>query len=141
MELQLPHPPTPEHAATLADLAVEAARATEDIQLDYSAASLEQVDALLARFHADGQGPDEVGTAVFLLACYTGEVLLRNLGGQWRTASESIAPALIAGDDHSLVVEFGNGYFDRPVARCFALLAGQRESSTYDFYTVASAAG
>lgn len=104
MELRLPHPPTPEHAPRHAALAVEAALASDGTVLDHGPESLAYVDALIARFHANGLPADDVGASVFALGRYVGEVLLRSFGGRWLTAGESIEGGSDGGDD-ALVVE------------------------------------
>ncbi|SUA02982.1 Uncharacterised protein [Mycolicibacterium fortuitum] len=79
--LRLPAPPTAEHAAELAQRAVDAAFNVDGIELDYSPSSLERVDVILEGFREPGS--DAVAETVFVFGCYIGEVLVRNAGYEW----------------------------------------------------------
>lgn len=50
VQLRLQFPPTPEHTADLAAVAVAAASAVSGIELDYAVPSLDLVDTILGRF-------------------------------------------------------------------------------------------
>ncbi|MBU8820423.1 hypothetical protein KL864_31595 [Mycolicibacterium goodii] len=79
--LRLPAPPDPEHAAELAQRAVDAARNVSGVELDYSPASLSLVDGILEEFREPGS--DAVAETIFVFGCYVGEVLVRNAGYEW----------------------------------------------------------
>lgn len=85
--LRLPAPPDPEHAAELAQRAVDAARNVSGIVLDYTPGSLLLVDEVLDGFREPGS--DAVAETIFVFGCYVGEVLVRHAGYQWvRTPPE-----------------------------------------------------
>ena len=54
-----------------------------DVALDYSAASIAHVDALLATLHQQRTDPADAGDLVVGVASYVGEVIRRTLGGAW----------------------------------------------------------
>jgi len=56
-----------------------------DIKLDYSEASLKQVDDAISKFHPEGVMSD--GTFVPYMA-YVGEVARRNIGGEWEETED-----------------------------------------------------
>lgn len=74
--LRLPAPPRAEHAAELAQWAVDAARSVSGVELDYSPGSLSLVDGILEEFREPGS--DAVAETIFVFGCYVGEVLVRN---------------------------------------------------------------
>ena len=86
-----------EQMRDLAEHAVAAARAVFLVELDYSEPSLRQVESMLACFYAYGQYrnavagqlqplvEDTVRHLAEMLGAYLGEVIRRNLGGEWAT--------------------------------------------------------
>lgn len=67
---------------------VESAREQFAINLDYSEATLAQLDEAIAKFHPDGRAPDDM-----LLSCgaYVGETIRRSLGGIWIQDERGVA--------------------------------------------------
>ena len=62
---------TPENAHESAELAVQTARESLGVVLDYSPRSLVALDALLERLHAEGQKSHENDGMVCCLGCYS----------------------------------------------------------------------
>lgn len=89
MKLELRYPATPENALDHAQLAVEVAWEEFEIDLDYSAASLEPVDLLIESLREEGLTGEDAAETLFVLGCYVGEVLGRALGGRWAATSQS----------------------------------------------------
>jgi hypothetical protein len=83
VKLELKFPATPETAADHAELAVRLASEEHDVELDFSAKSLESLDALVDTLREDGLTGEEAAEALFVLGCYLGEVLVRGLQGRW----------------------------------------------------------
>lgn len=79
--LVLPATPTPANAAALANVAAQAAQAVAGIELDFSPASLQQLDDILAKFR--GPGSDAMAETIFVFGCYIGEVMVRHAGYVW----------------------------------------------------------
>lgn len=79
--LRLPAPPTAEHAAQLAQRAVDAERNISGVELDYSPASLVRVDEVLDSFREPGS--DAVAETIFVFGCYVGEVFVRHADYEW----------------------------------------------------------
>jgi hypothetical protein len=89
MKLELRYPATPENALDHAQLAVEASWEEFEIDLDYSPASLEQIDLQIESFREEGMTGEDVAEALFVLGCYLGEVMVRGLRGRWAATSRS----------------------------------------------------
>ncbi|CPS22170.1 Uncharacterised protein [Mycobacteroides abscessus] len=90
--LRLPEPPTTEHAADLAQRAVDAAYNVSGVELDYTPASLNLVDDILRGFREPGS--DAVAETIFVFGCYVGEVLIRNAGYEWINTPTELGPVL-----------------------------------------------
>jgi hypothetical protein len=138
MLLRLQFPPTPENAANLAELAVKAAQNVDGIDLDYTPASLESVDQILAKLHAEGLTENQVGETVFSFGCYVGEVLLRQHSGKWAMPRPSLLARLGLGGSNMMVVELPDGSTWNPIGKAFKLLANGLEDSVAYFYSVAT---
>jgi len=138
MKMRLQHPPTPEFAATHAKLAVDAARDIDHVALDYSPASLTEVDRILGKFHAEGLTSEQMGATVFSFGCYVGEVLVRNNAGRWVMPGQSVLSKLGFGDSTMMVVELPNGDVWNPIMKAFKLLANGESDSVAYFYRVAT---
>lgn len=137
MHLRLQFPPTPENAAKLAELAVQAARNVDGIELDYSPKSLASVDRILGNFHAEGLSENQIGETVFSFGCYVGEVLVRNHSGRWAMPDSSFLGKL-GGGANMMCVELPNGSTWNPIGKAFKLLANGLQDSVVYFYTVAT---
>lgn len=90
--LRLPAPPEPEHAAELAQRVVGAASNISGVVLDYSPASLREVDGILGGFGEPGS--DAVAETIFTFGCYIGEVLVRHGGYRWVRTPAQLAATL-----------------------------------------------
>jgi hypothetical protein len=134
--LRLPLAPEPGNAPALAQRIVEVALSVDGVKLDYSPQSLQKVDEIVLRFRKDGQTFEHVGETVFLLGCYVGEVLIRNVGGSWQLP-----------DDHARKIGFEmmgvrttKGGFWNPIGKTIRLLEkGEEESVQYFFQVVRDA--
>lgn len=96
MRLQLRYPATAENARDHARLAVKVAWEEFGFRLDYSPASLEEVDGEIESLREEGLTGEEAAEALFVFGCYMGEVMVRILGGRWvstsRSALEGVCP-------------------------------------------------
>lgn len=138
LRLRLKHPPTPEHAAKLAQISVDTARHVDNVHLDYTPASLAEVDKILGRFHAEGLRAGEIGETVFSFGCYAGEVMARNLGGVWKMPSDCGVHEPLKLGFSFMVSQLPNGAICNPIGKAFKLLEqGEGESLAY-FYQVFS---
>lgn len=109
MRLRLQHPLTPDYASRHAQIAVDAARDVEGVELDYSPESLIKVDRIVAGFHDAGVRSSQVGATVFSFGCYVGEVLVRHQGGRWVLPKASLLSKLGLGGANMMLVELPNG--------------------------------
>ena len=138
MNLRLQFAPTPENAAAHAQLAVDAARNVDHVELDYSPQSLSEVDRILGKFHAEKLRADQIGETVFSFGCYVGEVLVRHLGGTWKIPEQSFLSRLGFGSSNMMVVQMPNGIVWNPIGKAFKLLEDGKEDSVSYFYDVAA---
>jgi len=137
MNLRLQFAPTPENAAALAQLAVDAARNVDRLELDYSPQSLAEVDRILGKFHVERLRADQIGETVFSFGCYVGEVLVRHLGGSWTMPEQGFLSRLVFGNSNMMVVQMPNGIVWNPIGKAFKLLENGKEESVSYFYDVA----
>lgn len=89
MRITLRYPASPENAADHARIAVALARDDYDAELDLTPASLEVVDALVDSLREEGRDGEAAAEALFVLGCYVGEVMVRQLGGAWVATGRS----------------------------------------------------
>lgn len=89
MKLRLQYPAMPVNARDHAELALKVAREQFDTDLDYSPESLEWLDSEVDSLREDGLDAEEAAEALFVLGCYLGEVMVRNLGGSWAPTPRS----------------------------------------------------
>ena len=89
MRIALRYPASPENAADHARIAVALAHDEYDAELDLTPASLELVDALIDSLREEGRDGEEAAEALFVLGCYLGEVMVRQLGGAWVATGRS----------------------------------------------------
>ncbi len=83
MKLELRYPASAEGAHDHARLAVELFREEFELELDWSPASIEDVDGRIETLRDDGLAASEVAETLFVMGCYLGEVMVRALGGRW----------------------------------------------------------
>jgi hypothetical protein len=139
LALRLKLPPNPEYAAQHAQIAADAARDVDDVHLDYSVASISEVDKIIARFHAEGMRADQVGETVFSFGCYVGEVMVRHLRGTWKMLAETDLPNELTENSNLMVIEFPNGTVCNPIGKAFKLLEfGELESLAYFYHVFAA---
>lgn len=134
--MRLQHPPTPENAAALAQLAVDAAWNVDSIELDYSPRSLTEVDGIIGKFHSERLTADQIGSTIFSFGCYIGEVLVRHQGGVWKMPAQSIWSKLGFGNTNMMIVETPNGTVWNPIGKAFKLLENGKADSVSYFYEV-----
>jgi hypothetical protein len=87
--LKLPAPPHAEHAAELA-AAFQSVQSDETGALDYSPASLTNVDRMLDEIGRQA-GSDAVAEFIYCAGCYLGEVLVRHHGYRWLDLPDDVA--------------------------------------------------
>ena len=83
MKLALRFPASAANAKDHARLAVRVAREEFDLSLDFSPASLADVDAQIESLRNDGLTGEDAAEALFVYGCYLGQVMVLHLGGQW----------------------------------------------------------
>jgi hypothetical protein len=89
VKLELRFPATVEKAEAHARLAVKLLAEERDMVADFGPASIEDVDAEIDEFVGRGLTSEEAAEALFVLGCYVGQVMVRNLGGRWVATAQS----------------------------------------------------
>ena len=89
MRIRLKYPASPENARDHARIAVDLAAREYDTLLDFSPGSLEVADSLIDSLREEGIDGEGAAEALFVLGCYLGEVMVRQLGGAWVATARS----------------------------------------------------
>jgi hypothetical protein len=106
------------------------------ITLDYSAASIAHVDALLDGLHHRQVDPADVGDLVVGAASYVGEVIRRTLGGAWANDDDVDSGAAIF--NPRMIVAVSSLW---PASKvCKRILDGADESLAFYYETTATIA-
>jgi hypothetical protein len=131
--------PSPENAAQLASLAVQLTKDITSIDLDYSAGSLEHVDQLILGFRKEGHSIQSMEHTIISFGCYLGEVIIKNLGGQWKRANSTSMKEFA--EEHVLLLEASSGWTLNPIGKAFKLLQNGPEDSLVFYYGVVTSQG
>jgi len=131
MDLHLQYPATPENAGKIADLMIEPAQRISKAELDYSVASLKEVDRIVRRLWREVGRKGRATETLFGFGCYVGEVLIRYHGGRWRETEKT---PLKGTTQVPLVVELGAGRFCDPIGQVFRRFQSGKEENLLHFY-------
>jgi hypothetical protein len=122
-----------------AEWAVEYARSVFEIELDYSEASLQQLEQMLSVLYKDrsrgwlarwlrpGPTEEEVRQVALLLGAYIGEVIRRRHGGQWairKRLGQQLMPLIT------------HGVSTDPLSKAYQRLTYGPEESVWSYYQV-----
>lgn len=122
--------PSPGNAAEIAAMAVPFVEQNYGVALDYSPASLAQLDTIVDDLRRD-QRFEAVQMLLFSMGCYVGEVLVRHAGGRWRTTQE-LGMGTVASSP--IGVEMPDGRGCNPVGRVYKRFQRGREDSLPGFF-------
>jgi hypothetical protein len=122
--------PSPSNAAEIAGMTLPVVKQNYGVALDYSPASLKDLDAIVDDLRRD-QRFEALQTLLFSMGCYVGEVLVRHAGGRWRT-TEELGLGKVASSP--IAVEMPGGRGCNPVARVYRRFQKGREDSLAAFY-------
>lgn len=122
--------PSPANAAEIAAMTVPVVAQNYGVTLDYSAASLRQLDTIVDDLRRD-QRFEALQTLLFSMGCYVGEVLVRHAGGRWRTTPE---PGTGKAASSPIAVEMPDGRVCNPVGRVYRRFQKGREDSLAGFF-------
>ena len=134
LRLQLAYPLEPANASRFAaDFVAEAG--AQGMVLDYSAASLAGLDAVIGSLRGTGVPVEQVADVLFGFGCYLGESLVRATGGRWvrSTAVALDRPALFP-----IAVALGDGSGCDPVSQPFIALADGPAAGLAGFFVAHS---
>jgi hypothetical protein len=119
LKLELRFPASPENAADHAQLAVAVAREEYEEPLDFSPASLDDVDKHIESLRDQGLNGEDVAELLFVFGCYVGEVMVRQLGGQWAATALSSLSAI---SPWPMVVVLRDGSTWDPIGKAYLRL-------------------
>ncbi len=134
--LRLRFPPDAAHAAEHAAGTVDAAKQIDGVELDYSPASLEDVDRIVENMRQDGAGSDEVAETLWGFGCYVGEVFVRNVGAEWIDTPEELRGAFA----FPILVRRADGQLTNPIGKVFKRIDNGEVDHLPYFYRVFTAA-
>jgi hypothetical protein len=125
---------TPEMAEGLAERFVEVARSVNCVELDYSVASLDDVDAIIEGMRKERLKVKDVYRVLLVAGCYVGEVIVRAKNLTWVRAEESSYA------DHKdyipLVIRYGEGGFTSPIGKVIKRMQNGKEDYLPFYYDV-----
>jgi hypothetical protein len=136
LKLELRFPASPENAADHAQLAVEVAREEYEEPLDFSPGSLEDVDQHIESLREQGMGGEDVAELLLVFGCYIGEVMVRELGGQWAATPLSSLRAI---SPWPMVVVLRDGSTWDPIGKAYLRLELGDTEYLPAYYTLAAA--
>jgi len=125
---------TPEAASGLAAVAVQVAALAHSIELDYSPASLDLVEALILQIGSDASADESRHKMLLVFGCYVGEVLVRHLNFSWDAAN----PTERGLSGASFGLRAPNGGFWNPIGKLYRLGADGAEDGIAAMYRMAS---
>ena len=125
-------------AAYAAQQAVVTAKNVDGTILDYSPASLKQIDRIVLGLRREGQKPEQLPGILFILGAYVGEVMVRNVkGASWTDPPKELREAGLT----VMGVTTSDGTFWNPVGKVHKLLMNGEEDSVAYFFDVVSTKG
>lgn len=128
----------PEHAAAIVELAVGDLKTQENIELDYSPASIRFVNDMILQWRTNGGSADKSSVALLLLGMYLGEVIIRNLGGAW-VATDRLAEEIASSAGGApFLLELLDGRICNPIQKTFHLMKPAPDADLVRFYTLVS---
>ncbi len=122
--------PSAANAAEIAAMAVPVVAENYGVTLDYGAASLAQLDAIIDDLRRD-QRFEALQPLLFSLGCYVGEVLVRHAGGRWRS-TEDLGMGKVASSP--VAIEMPDGRGCNPVGRVYKRFQKGRTDGLAAFY-------
>ncbi|HSD29813.1 MAG TPA: DUF6278 family protein [Vicinamibacteria bacterium] len=122
--------PSPSNAAEIAGMTLPVVQENYGVALDYSPASLKELDAIVDDLRRD-QRFESLQTLLFSMGCYVGEVLVRHAGGRWRSTEDL---GLGRAASSPIAVEMPDGRGCNPIARVYRRFQKGREDSLAAFF-------
>jgi hypothetical protein len=122
--------PSPGNAADIAAMAVPVVEQNYGVTLDYSPASLRQLDTIVDDLRRD-QRFEALQTLLFSMGCYVGEVLVRHASARWRTTPEPGAGKVATSP---IAIEMPDGRVCNPVGRVYGRFQKGRKDSLPGFF-------
>lgn len=122
--------PSPETATEIGAMLLPFVQENYGVELDYSPASLGQVDIMVDDLRRD-QAFDAVQPLLFAVGCYLGDVFVRHQGAAWRR-TEELGMADLASSP--IVVRLPDGRGLNPVGKAYKRFQNGPKDSLTAFY-------
>jgi hypothetical protein len=116
--------------------AVEFAKRSDRVNLDFSPRSLGYVDAMMNDFYSRKFPFEKVKGHVRVMGCYTGAVFARNLGGKWIYPKPEDVDKLGPGP----FLELADGIVINPIVKVQSIFEDGLEHSVFRFYGLVESA-
>ena len=124
--------PAPDTMPIIAQNFVDFISKMRGVQLDYSATSLEYVDAGLQAFYNHKDPVDHTAELILMMGCYIGEVIVRKTGGKWINPREADWPVRVS--SMMVVAKLPTGLYIDPLAKAFRRAYYGPVDSIVDYY-------
>jgi membrane-anchored protein YejM (alkaline phosphatase superfamily) len=128
---QLKYDITPANATKFAADIAAAVEKNEGVKLDFSVASLAEIDKIIGRFHEEGCKAEELEATLFCFGCYVGEVFVRHAKAVWRKTTQKEIDDWVG---VPLVLQIG-GYSVNPIGKVIKRLQNGDVDYLPFFYT------
>jgi hypothetical protein len=126
---------TPSNARRFASDIADAVEENEGVRLDYSVASLAEIDRIIESFREEGCKPEEIEGTLFCFGCYVGEVFVRHAKAKWRLTTQQEIDEWAGAP---LILDLRHGHLVNPIGKVYKRLQNGIEDSLPYFYEVCS---
>jgi hypothetical protein len=123
---------SPVQAQKFAVAAVQILQKLRGVTLDFTPASLQEIDRFVLKLRDEGSKPETVNNLIVALGCYVGEVMVRNLDFVWAMPNEQERTVGFS----YVGVRSKTGYFSNPIGKVLKLFTNGQEDSVAYFYNV-----
>ena len=117
-----------------AKLFVDSVKSLDNMELDYSVASIKLVDDFLQSVRDEGLKVNDFAETIFAAGCYVGQVMVVNAGGTWVNASEPEFKDIF--DGLPFVLRLGNGWVANILDKAYKRFYNGPEDDLVLFYEV-----
>jgi len=130
--LRLQFPPAPDNAHIFAQQYVDVVRNNDRFQLDYTAPTVEFVDAFLQRFSDAGISSNDFAETIFVAGAYVGQLLVLHKNGQW--ISSASVQQQVNYKLMPIVIYLPNGTITDPISQAFRRYAKGKKESLQEYF-------
>jgi hypothetical protein len=133
-QLNLAFSMTAEYGSSFAKQFAGVVKKNEQLELNYSPATLDFVDEFLQRFSDEGISVNDFAETIFVAGAYVGEVMVKNNGGVWINQQEVQLPPGVS--VMPIIIRLPNGTVVDPITKAFKRFHFGSVDSVRYFYDV-----